>query len=739
MEEQQSMVSVMNAVVEDLRSGEIQVIEVPAPELRPRGVLVRTAFSAISSGTERAKVESSEKSLLGKAMARPDLVKQVADFARTQGLKAAYEKVKTKLDTLSTMGYSCAGTVIAVAEDVSEFRLGDRVACGGAGYASHCEINWVPSNLVARVPDSVPLDAASLTTIGAIAMQGLRQAQVNFGETVVVVGAGLLGVITMQLARAAGCKVIAVDLDQSRIDQAVAMGANLALLSTDPQLTSAVENFSRYGADAAIVTAATKSAEPLELAAKLLRKRGRIVIVGDVGMGVSRASLYQKELTLAMSCSYGPGRYDPSYEEGGNDYPIGYVRWTERRNMEAVLDLMNSGALQVSELTKHRYPVRDAERGYSDLLKGKFYTAILQYPSEPDSARGKFPQGMVSIARPRVSGSLRVGCVGAGGFAQSSIFPVLRAASAVSLESIATATGVTAESARKNYKFSRAQTPAELLRNPEIDAVFIASRHESHAKYVSEALRNEKAVFVEKPLAVTREELASIEQLCRELVLGGHNPFLMVGFNRRFAPFTENIRTFFSGRREPMMLHARINAGFIATDHWTQQPSEGGRIVGEFCHFIDWARSVAASEIRTVSATALPSGSRYNRDNVAVILTFADGSIANLLYLANGDPSLPKEYFEVFCEGGVARMEDFITLELVRGRKSKKLNSVRDKGHNRELNLTIEAMKLGRPAPIPLEQIFEVMGATFSVLESINREKTIESVDRTSDFATTGT
>jgi predicted dehydrogenase/threonine dehydrogenase-like Zn-dependent dehydrogenase len=721
----------MKAVVEDIRSGEIQTSEVPAPELRRGGVLVRTAFSAVSSGTERAKVESSEKSLVGKAMARPDLVKQVADFARTQGIRAAYEKVKTKLDTLSTMGYSCSGTVIAVADDVSDFQIGDRVACGGAGYASHCAINWVPRNLVVRVPDSVPLDTASLTTIAAIAMQGLRQTQVSVGETVLVVGVGLLGVITMQLARAAGCRVIAIDLDQLRIDRAENLGANLAMLSSDPQLFAAIENFSRYGADAAIITAATKSAEPLELAAKVLRKRGRIVVVGDVGMGVARSSLYQKELTLAMSCSYGPGRYDPAYEEGGNDYPVGYVRWTENRNMEAVLDLMASGALQVSALLERRFPVMDAAKAYHELLESKSYTAILEYPSDEQSSRND-SRVAVSTAKarmPRSSEKLRVGCVGAGGFAQGNIFPVLRGSSLVSLESVATATGVTAESARRNYKFARSQTPAELLRDPEIDAVFIASRHESHARYVSEALRSGKAVFVEKPLAINREELESIREICRESSLNGNVPFLMVGFNRRFAPFTEQIRTFFSGRREPMMMLARINAGFIPAEHWTQQVSEGGRIVGEFCHFVDWARSMAGSSIHAVSAAALPNGSRYNRDNISVTLTFADGSIANLIYVANGDASVPKEYFEVFCEGGVARMEDFTSLELTRGRKSKKSKSTRDKGHNQELKLTLEAMALGREAPIPLEEIFEVMQATFSVAEAIGERQKVEGAD----------
>ena len=410
----------MKAILEDRRTGKIGTYDVPAPELRGGGILVRTAFSAISSGTERATVETSEKSLLAKAMARPDQVKQVVDLARTSGIKAAYDAVKTRLDTLSPMGYSCSGVVVGIGEGVKDFQLGDRVACGGAGYASHCSVNWVPSNLAVRVPDSVSLEAASLTTIGAIAMQGLRQARVAFGETVVVIGAGLVGVLTMQQARAAGCRVIAVDLEASRVEKATALGAHLALLASEPGLPQAVAAFSRYGADAAIVTAATRSAEPLELAAKVLRDRGRIVVVGDVGMGVSRRELYHKELTLAMSRSYGPGRYDPSYEEGGVDYPVGYVRWTERRNMEAFLDFLASGAVDVSTLLERRYRADEGERAYSELLSGQAYTAILEYAEDEESQR---IQASAATAARSQKSRLRIGCIGAGGFARTHIIP----------------------------------------------------------------------------------------------------------------------------------------------------------------------------------------------------------------------------------------------------------------------------------------------------------------------------
>jgi len=706
----------MRAILEDVRTGEIATHEVPQPELRPGGILVRTAFSAISSGTERAKVEAAEKSLLGKAMARPDLVKQVLDFARTNGVKAAYDKVRSRLDTLSPLGYSCSGTVIAVGEGAQDFQCGDRVACGGGGYANHCEVNWVPANLAVRVPESVPLEAASLTTIGAIAMQGLRQAKVAFGETVAVIGAGLVGVLTVKLARAAGCRVVAIDLNESRVEKAKSLGANLALLASDPRLRVAITEFSRYGADAVIVTAATHSAEPLELAAEILRDRGRIVVVGDVGMGVSRPNMYHKELTLAMSCSYGPGRYDPSYEEGGCDYPVGHVRWTERRNMQAFLDFLASGAVDVSPLLETRYKVNNAGQAYAQLRSGEAYTAILEYPSEQ---AGKITP--IPLPRPQVPvGGLRVGCIGAGSFACTYIFPNLKTGNGVVLDSVATASGLSAESARRNFGFHRTQTPSELLHDPQLNAVFIASRHQSHAKYAAAALQEGKSVFVEKPLAVTRHQLELVRKAYDEVAGAGQGtPFLMVGFNRRFAPATQQIKRFFDNRQEPMLVHVRVNAGHIPANHWVQQENEGGRIIGEFCHFVDWSRYIVGAPIRSLSAAALPDGSRYNRDNVVVALTFADNSIANLIYLANGDPAVPKESYEVFCEGAVARLEDFELLQLVRNRKTNRVKSARDKGHRQELKLTLQSMLSGTSAPIPFEELVEVTEAVFSVADAI--------------------
>ena len=704
----------MLALLTDRKSGEVSTYDVPAPELRPGGLLVRTQYSAISAGTERATLELSSKSLLAKAKARPDLVKQVIEYARQNGVKAAYEKVHAKLDTLTTLGYSCAGEVISVADGVNEFRAGDRVACGGGTYANHAEINFVPRNLAVRIPSQVSSAAASLTTIGAIAMQGVRQAEVGIGETVAVIGAGLVGVLTIQILRAAGCRVVAIDLSPQRVKRAAEFGSHLTVAANDPTLASCIKEFSRYGVDAAILTAATDSVEPVEMAAKILRDRGRIIVVGAVGMGVSRSNMYMKELSLALSRSYGPGRYDPQYEEGGFDYPIGYVRWTERRNMEAFLDLLGAGQVDVTPLLEHRYTIEEGAKAFGDLKNG-LYTAILEYSGASAVSQRSMPA--VVAARPRIGDEVRVGCIGAGSFASSVIFPNLQSIKGVRLQSIGTISGAGAASAQRAFKFQIAEQPSELLNDPNVDAVFVLTRHDTHATLTAQTLQAGRPVFVEKPLAVDREQLAQLQEVYGVQLQAGRAPFVMVGFNRRFAPFTEKIRQFFAGRREPMMIHVRVNAGFIPHDHWIH--AQGGRIVGEFCHFVDWARAVIGSPIHSVTASGLPNGTPFASDNVAVTLKFADGSVANLLYLANGDRSIPKEFFEVFCQGAIARLDDFRTLELARNGKLQKFKSVQDKGHRRELQLTIEAVRDGKPSPISFEELVEVTEATFLVHEAL--------------------
>lgn len=718
----------MRAILADLRSGEVSSHEVPQPELRPGGILVRTAFSAISAGTELAHREQVEKSLLGKALARPDLVRQVVDFARTAGVKAAYQRVQSRLDTIAPLGYSCAGTVIAAGQGAQEFQPGDRVACAGAGYASHCEVNFIPRNLAVRIPDGVSLEAASLSAIGAIALQGFRQGQAMLGEVVAVIGAGLVGVLTIQLAKAAGCRVIAIDRDLQRVERARQLGADLALGSADRDTPSRVREFARYGADVAIVTAATPSAEPVELAATISRDRGRIVVVGTVDLGVSRKAMYMKELSLVLSRSYGPGRYDSQYEEDGVDYPVGYVRWTEKRNMEAFLDLLASGAIDVSPFLERRCPVERGGAAYQELKDSSAYTVLVEYPNRALIRMPAPPGDSAELAartpRPARAGDLKVSCIGAGSFARAVIFPALQKTRNVALQSVATASGVAAESARRLFGFARAVQSAELLQDRDTDAVFVLSRDDSHAQYVIAALAGHKPVLVEKPLAITREQLKEIRSAYGAEREKDSAPFLMVGYNRRFAPFTEKLQQFFAGRQEPMVVQIRVNAGYLPPDHWVQQ-SPGGRILGELCHFVDWARFVVGSPMVSVAASALPDGARYNRDNVVSTFAFQDGSIATVSYLANGDRSVPKEQLEVFCEGKVGRIDDFCTLELARDGKTRSTRTARNKGHQCEIERTLDAIRQGRNSPIPFEELVEVSEASFAVEEAIGNGKSV--------------
>lgn len=723
----------MLALLTDRKSGEVATYDIPAPELCPGGLLVRTHYSAISTGTERATLELSSKSLLAKAKARPDLVKQVIDYARQNGWKAAWDKVHAKLDTLTTVGYSCAGEVISVGDGVHDFRAGDRVACAGGTYANHAEINFIPRQLAVPIPPEVSTAAAALTTIGAIALQGFRQANVAIGESVAVIGAGLVGVLTIQIARAAGCRVVAIDLSPERVERTKEFGAQLALNANDPALASRVREFSRYGVDAAILTAATDSAAPAEMAAAILRDRGRIIVVGAVGMGVSRGNMYMKELSLALSRSYGPGRYDPQYEEGGIDYPIGYVRWTERRNMEAFLDLLATGRIDVTPLLEHQYAIEDGGKAYADLKSG-LYTAILKYgDASPISQK---PASAQALARPRTGDEVRIGCIGAGSFASSVIFPTLQSIKGVRLQSVGTLSGAGAASAQRAFRFQTAQQPGEVLSNPHIDALFLVTRHDTHATLAAQALQANKPVFVEKPLAINFEQVSQLRDEYALQMQSGHAPFVMVGFNRRFAPFTDKIRQFFAGRCEPMVIHIRVNAGALPQRHWIHD--QGGRIVGEFCHFVDWARTVVGSPIESVAATGLPNDTQHPADDILAVLKFADGSVANLLYLTNGDRSIPKEFFEVFCEGKIGRLHDFCALELAGNGKVHRFKGQQDKGHRREIELTINAIRSGSASPISFEELIEVTEATLLVQQAVASGHTI-SLARSSTALTTET
>jgi predicted dehydrogenase/threonine dehydrogenase-like Zn-dependent dehydrogenase len=702
----------MKQIAQSQRGGELRVVDVPVPALRPEGVLVRTAYSLISAGTERAKVDLAKKSIVGKALARPDQVRQVVRMARTAGVQATFQKVMNRLEALNPLGYSSAGVIIGVGDAVRDLSVGDRVACAGAGYANHAEFVYVPRNLCARVPDGVALDEAAYATVGAIALQGIRQSGAVLGESVGVVGLGLLGLLTVQMLRRAGCRVAGFDLNAERCELAKRLGAEIAIHPADGGLETAVRGIAPLGLDAVILTAATPSSDPVRLAGDLARDRARVVIVGAVGMDIPRSPFYEKELDVRLSRSYGPGRYDPSYEEAGHDYPIGYVRWTEGRNLEAFLELIRRRDLDLAPLTTHRFPIENAGAAY-EVIEGKtdvpFLGVMLEYRQDEVQ-----PQTAVTLRPPAAKrDAVGVAFIGAGSFAQSMLMPHLRGRADVRLRTIATPSGLSARSVAEKFGFERATSDNDaVIADGDVDLVFIASHHDSHARIVASALRAGKSVFVEKPLAVDEQQLSDVI----DAYDGG---FLMVGFNRRFAPLMAKLRDFTATMNEPKIMTYRVNAGHIARDHWTQQPANGGRIIGEACHFVDLMQYVAGSPIAEVSAEVLPDGGRYSRDNVVATLRFLDGSVGSLVYAANGAPSLEKERFEVLGGGKAAILDDFKRLTCYSGNREVVHRAAPDKGHRAEVAATIAALREGRPAPIPFVDLLLTTRATFAILESL--------------------
>ncbi len=713
----------MKQIVQQQRSGRLSVTEVPAPALRPDGLLIRTAYSLISAGTERTKVQVARKNLLGKALARPDQVRQVIRTYRQLGLQSTYQKVATRLDALNPLGYSSAGVVVAVGKRLPGFSPGDRVACAGGGYASHAEVVYVPGNLCAPVPVEVGLEEAAFATLGAISLQGIRQAAPTLGETVGVIGLGLVGLLTVQLLKASGCRVIGLDTNPSRCKLAKKMGADAATAPDHPSLDGIVARFAPQGLDAVILTAATPSDEPIHLAGQLARDRGRVVVVGDVGMQIPRALYYEKEIDVRLSRSYGPGRYDPAYEEKGLEYPIGYVRWTEGRNLAAFLDLLGQGKLNVKMLISHRFAIADAEDAY-DLIQSKsgdaYLGVLLDYGFPSGETMASVNSGPVPVrAEGKVSGSIGVALLGAGNYAQSMLLPHLRSHPGVSLRSVITPSGLTARSAAERFGFAVCASDADIaLYDPDVDLVLIASRHDSHADLVIRALKAGKSVFVEKPLALNADELASIQ----EAYASSDSPFVMVGFNRRFAPLVVSLRDFLQPAPEPMLLHFRVNAGMISVDHWLQDPQVGGgRVIGEMCHFIDLMAHLVAHPPVEVYAQGLPDSGRYSRDNLTATVRFLDGSVGTITYAANGDPGLEKERLEVFSAGKAAVLEDFRRLTLASGERRKVRRSKPDKGHKQELQTLIEAVRTGAPAPVPFQEAVRTTAATFAIVDSLTR------------------
>lgn len=707
----------MKQVIQNFKTGELYVDEVPLPSISKGMVLVENKFSLISAGTERGTVKVGKASLIGKAKQRPDLVAQVIQNIKKEGLKATLDKVRTKLDSLKALGYSTSGVVMASMDTRNLFQPGDRVACAGQDYASHSEIVAIPQNLMVKIPDNVSFEDASYTTLGAIALQGVRQAEPTLGDNVCVIGLGLLGQITCQLLKANGCNVFGIDLSQRLVSLANDTSADNALLRNDSNLLATISEFTNgHGFDSVIITAAAPSNDPIELSAEITRKKGKVIVVGAVKMDIPRdPHFYRKELDLRLSCSYGPGRYDVNYEENGHDYPYAYVRWTEQRNMEAFLKLVSNGSVNLQPLTTHVFDIIDAEKAY-DIVLGKVEEpsiGILLKYSDNTAAKqiSTFKTGTNKLEK------INVGFIGAGSFAQSYLIPNVKAAGA-SLDTVVTTKGITSKNVAEKFGFNNTSSSSEdILKNQSINTVFIATPHNSHAQYTIEALSANKNVFVEKPLAMTMDELDAVETVYKN-----STGKLLVGFNRRFADVSKTIKKAFENLSEPIFVNIRVNAGFIPKEHWTQNPElGGGRIIGEMCHFIDLMQYFSDSEPVKVYAECINTENEKLKadDNISIIVKFKNGSIGNLVYLANGDKSLPKELIEVFGGGKTGRINDFRSGELFQNNKTTKLKSI-SKGHKQEVTEYIEALKNGSNSPISFESIKLTTITTFKIIDSLN-------------------
>jgi len=725
----------MKQLLQDAHSGELMVAEVPAPQLLPGCVLVRVHASLVSTGTDRASSAFASKSLLAKAKARPDLVREVLAKLRRDGFLSTLQSVRSRLDQPLTVGYNSAGVVVAVGEGVKDIGVGDRVACAGAGYAVHAEVACVPRLLAARMlaASDVTFEEAAFGTIGAICLHGIRTAEVSLGDTVAVIGLGLLGQVTVQLLKAAGCRVLGLDLIQSRVDSALQNGVEAACASADEFRDLCLQKTGGVGVDSVLITAETPSSEPVNLAAELARDRAIIVAVGTVGMELRRKLYYEKELDFRVSRSYGPGRYDAAYEQKGRDYPIGHVRWTETRNMEGFLQLIAERKLNLSSLITHRFPIADATRAY-DLILGAtgepFLGVLLTYPGEEVGVTQDFLEKIPVSPHAVSSGSVGVALFGAGNFAQNTLLPALKKTSGVSFVGVCSATGAHSRHVAEKFGFSYcANSEPDILMDSTVKAVAITTRHHLHARQVLAGLRAGKAVFCEKPLCLSEEELAEI---VRAVILGrrstpatpkngGDTHLLAVGFNRRFAPMALQLKQFLSKIHEPIAMHYRVNAGYLAPDHWMNDPEQGGgRILGEDCHFVDFLCFLANACPVEVQAQCLGNSGQYSMDNVFATLKFANGTVGTISYLANGDKSASKERVEVFGGGSVAILEDFRRLELVRrGRRHiTRSRWGQDKGHRAEMQAFIDAVRGKIAEPIPFEQIVGSTLATIRLQDS---------------------
>lgn len=700
-----------------IHKGTAAVHQVPAPVISKGAVLVEVAYSLISTGTEMAGMQQSQKSLLQQAVEEPAKIQKLIDHLRSQGINKTIAKLQGKLSAGSPTGYSCAGVVVTVGEDIQDIKAGDRVACAGAGIANHAELVLVPRNLVVKIPEECDLRNAASVTLGAIAMQGVRRANLVLGENVAVVGLGLLGQLTVQLLKASGCTVIGFDLDARRVEMALENGADRAFVSSDSNVPNEIRHLTgNYGVDAAIITAASSSDAIVQQAMEITRKKGRVVVVGAVGLGLQRSPFYEKEIDFLISCSYGPGRYDPRYETQGLDYPYAYVRWTENRNMRAYLDLIAVGKLKLESIITAEYPVEEADKAYAALQGDgeKPMGVLLSYGTADSIAK---QETSVTLKPYLKQDKINLAVVGAGDFAKFVHLPNIRKLSdQFHLRAVVSATGSNAHAVAKQFEADYASTALEdVLVDETVDAVLIATRHDLHAQQALRAARAGKAIFLEKPMALNQAELEDLESGIKESGVP-----IMVGFNRRFSPAARRAKEIIAGRKNPLMALYRVNGGFIPPEHWVQTESGGGRIIGEACHMLDlFNYLVGTSQVESVDVSSLaPAGDHLGgRDNFVVTVRYMEGSVCTLLYTALGAGDLGKERLEIFCDGKSLVVDDFKRLSIF-GSKQKGWSSPEvDKGHLREMQLFAKMIKEGGQWPISLNEMLDVTRLTFTIDE----------------------
>ncbi|MBX3439052.1 MAG: bi-domain-containing oxidoreductase [Planctomycetaceae bacterium] len=714
----------MRQILQSVKDGETLLCDVPCPQVGRGQLLIRTHTTLISAGTERMLVEFGKAGWLDKARQQPDKVRQVLDKVKTDGLLPTLEAVKNKLDQPVPLGYSNVGTVLEVGTGVQAFEPGDRVLSNGA----HAEVVCIPQNLCARIPDGVSDEAASFGVVAAIGLQGIRLAQPTLGEAFVVSGLGLIGLLTVQLLRAHGCRVLGLDFNPQRLAQAAEFGADVFNLADGDPVPAAIAFSRGRGVDGVLITAATQSDEPVRQAAHMCRKRGRLVLVGVAGLQLSRADFYEKELSFQVSCSYGPGRYDPTYEQQGHDYPLGFVRWTEQRNFEAVLDMMQAGRLDPQPLITHRFDLSRAADAYSLIASDQpSLGVLLGYPQPKHGSDGELQRTTVQGSR-LVSASKasapRVAFIGAGNFASQVLIPAFKNHGA-QLAVVASRSGLSAAVAGRKFGFGEVTSDINApFADPGIDVIVIATRHDSHADLVCRALDAGKHVFVEKPLALNSGQLDDVVTAA-----SGASHLLMVGFNRRFSPHVQRMRTLLAGAKEAKAFVMTVNAGMIPADHWVHDPHVGGgRLIGEGCHFVDLLRFLCGHPITSVQAAIFSRAAcdATRGDRATFTLSFADGSIGTVHYLANGHRAVPKERLEVFCGGRVLQLDNFRKLRGVGWSGLKSMNLWKqDKGHAAGVAAFLRAVREGGPPPIPFDELVEVSRATIDVVRAAETNETV--------------